>query len=91
MCLAIPGKMIDCEDDRATVDLHGNRLRICSTLTPEARPGDWVLIHAGFAIARIDEKDALDTWSYLELDAGDARGSDSELGVAQFRRRETSP
>lgn len=91
MCLAIPGKLIDCKDDQATVDLQGNRLRICRTLTPEARPGDWVLIHAGFAIARIEEKDALETWSYLES-AGCVPGRDEgETAVAPISRWEASP
>ena len=41
-------------------------------LTPEAEVGDWVLVHAGFAIARIDEQDALETWDYLEAAFGNA-------------------
>ncbi len=35
-------------------------------LTPEARAGDWVLVHAGFALQVLDEADALETWKYLE-------------------------
>lgn len=66
MCLAVPGKLIECADDRATVDCNGNRLRICSVLTPDARPGDWVLVHAGFSITKLDETDALEVWSYLK-------------------------
>jgi hydrogenase expression/formation protein HypC len=75
MCLAVPGKVIDCGGDEATVDLQGNRLRINRVLTPAAEVGDWVLVHAGFAITTLEEKDALETWSYLrgaygnELDA----------------------
>lgn len=65
MCLAVPGKIIECEGDRATADLQGNRLKISRVLTPDAGAGDWVLIHAGFAIATIEEKDALETWGYL--------------------------
>ena len=91
MCLAIPGKLIDCEDDHATVDLQGNRLRICRTLTPEARPGDWVLIHAGFAIARIEEKDALETWSYLESAAGASIRDEDETSAVPWTTREASP
>ena len=65
MCLAVPGKIIECEQDDALVDFQGNRLRISRVLTPEAGPGDWVLVHAGFAISTIDEQDALETWVYL--------------------------
>jgi hydrogenase expression/formation protein HypC len=71
MCLAVPGKLIECHEDLATVDLQGNRLRISRVLVPDARPGDWVLVHAGFGIARIEEQDALETWSYLQS-AGEA-------------------
>ena len=80
MCLAVPGKLIECNDDLATVDLQGNRLRISRLLIPEARPGDWVLVHAGFGIAQIDEKDALETWSYLDSTGSDAvrKTSDGE-------------
>lgn len=69
MCLAVPGKLIECDGDNAVVDLHGNRLAISKVLTPAARPGQWVLVHAGFAISEIDERDALETWDDLR-DAG---------------------
>lgn len=65
MCLAVPGKLVECDGDSAIVDLQGNRLAISKVLTPTARPGQWVLVHAGFAISEIDERDALDTWDYL--------------------------
>lgn len=65
MCLAVPGRIVDCREEEAVVDLQGNRLHIRTTLTPGVRVGDWVLVHAGFAITPIDEKDALETWSYL--------------------------
>jgi hydrogenase expression/formation protein HypC len=65
MCLAVPAKVIECNGDDATVDMQGNRLRISRVLTPSAGTGDWVLVHAGFAITTLEEKDALETWSYL--------------------------
>lgn len=65
MCLAVPGRILESNIEDAVVDLQGNRLRISKVLTPYAGPGDWVLVHAGFAIATIDEKDALETWDYL--------------------------
>ena len=70
MCLAVPGRVIECGDEQALVDFQGNRLKICSALTPEANPGDWVLVHAGFSICTIQEQDALDTWSYLKQSYG---------------------
>ncbi len=66
MCLAVPGKLIKCEGAEALVDLHGNQLRISTVLTPEAKTGDWVLVHAGFAIQQLDEKEAQETFAVLE-------------------------
>jgi hydrogenase expression/formation protein HypC len=69
MCLAVPGRIVECAGDEAVVDLQGNRLKISRLLTPQAAVGDWVLVHAGFSIAEIEEQEALETWDYLrELD-----------------------
>ena len=66
MCLAVPGKIIEQQDNEATVDLQGNRLKVSTLLTPDVSTGDWVLIHAGFAIAQLDEDEARETWDYLK-------------------------
>jgi hydrogenase expression/formation protein HypC len=69
MCLAVPARIIELEADRAVVDAMGNRWKIRTTLTPEVKMGDIVLIHAGFAIAKVDEEDAKETWQLIaELD-----------------------
>ena len=47
-------------------DLGAATLRLSLALTPEARVGDWVLVHAGFAIQRLSEADAYQTWDDLE-------------------------
>jgi hydrogenase expression/formation protein HypC len=65
MCLAVPAKIVELDGTSATVDLHGNRVQISTLLTPEARLGDWVLIHAGFAIQHLDEAAAAETFSIL--------------------------
>lgn len=65
MCLAVPGKIVSLEEDRAIVDMNGNRVEICTVMTPDARRGDWVLVHAGFAIGGVDESEAMETWKYL--------------------------
>ena len=72
MCLAVPGKLIACEDSDAVVDLHGNRVRVSTALVPDAKTGDWVLVHAGFAIQKLDGDDARETWALLE-DMADAQ------------------
>ncbi len=62
MCLAIPARIVELVDDRATVDAMGNRFAAKTTLLPDAKLGDVVLVHAGFAIARVDEEEAKKTW-----------------------------
>ena len=55
MCLAIPAKIIEMKDDRlATVDILGVTRDIALDLTPQAGVGDFVLVHAGFAIEVVD-------------------------------------
>ncbi|UCE59242.1 MAG: HypC/HybG/HupF family hydrogenase formation chaperone [Phycisphaerales bacterium] len=66
MCLAVPGKIVEESESGALVDFQGNRMDVSTVLTPEAGVGDWVLVHAGFAIAKIDEAAAKETWSYLD-------------------------
>ena len=65
MCLAIPAKIVELEGDNAVVDAMGNRFRAKTTLLPEAKLGDLVLIHAGFAISLVDEEEAKETWQLL--------------------------
>jgi len=66
MCLAIPAKVLDRNADEAVVDLQGSSLKVSTVLTPDVGTGDWVLVHAGFAITQLDEKEALETWDYLQ-------------------------
>ena len=69
MCLAIPARIVELEADRAIVDAMGNRWKAKTTLLPEARLGDLVLVHAGFAISLVDEEEAKKTWQLLaEID-----------------------
>ena len=66
MCLAVPARIIELDKDVAVVDAMGNRFRAKTTLLPEAKVGSLVLIHAGFAISLVDEKEAKETWEILE-------------------------
>ena len=69
MCLAIPARIIHIQDDKAVVDAMGNQFRARTTLLPQAKLGDLVLIHAGFAISMIDEEEAKKTWQLIaEID-----------------------
>ena len=65
MCLAIPARIVELEKDNAVVDAMGNRWKAKTTLLPEAKLGDLVLIHAGFAISLVDEEEAKETWQLL--------------------------
>jgi hydrogenase expression/formation protein HypC len=62
MCLAVPARIIELEGDKAVVDAMGNHWRAKTTLLPGAKLGDVVLVHAGFAIALVDEEEAKKTW-----------------------------
>ncbi len=75
MCLATPGRLISRRpaDDvgagpTGIVDFHGSRVEVSLACTPEAEVGDWVLVHSGFAISRLDEADARETWELLRHD-----------------------
>ena len=61
MCLAIPGKIMDVKGDKARVDFGEGVLREVNVTLVAVREGDYVLVHAGYAIQTIDEKDALET------------------------------
>jgi len=70
MCLAVPAKIIDRVDMLATVDISGVTRKISLMLLPEAQVGDFVLVHAGFAIQTIDEEEAAKTLELLKELAG---------------------
>ena len=61
MCLAIPALIESVDGKRATVALGGTRREISLWLTPEAGVGDYVLLHAGYAISLIDRNEAEET------------------------------
>jgi len=66
MCLAVPARIVEMGGDRAVADAMGNRWAIRTTLTPEVKLGDIVLVHAGYAIAKVDEEEARKTWELFE-------------------------
>ena len=66
MCVAVPARILSISGENALVDLQGNSLTICISLVPQAKIGDYVLIHAGFAIHTIDREEALETLALWE-------------------------
>lgn len=86
MCLGIPGRIVEIPDRQAglaTVDISGVRRSVSVALVDEpaapVEPGDWVLVHVGFALARIDEADARETLELLR------RGAELQLELEQIR------
>lgn len=88
MCLAVPGKVVEITGDgelrMGKVDFSGVQREASLAFVPEVRLGDYVLIHVGFAIARIDEQQAMETLDTLremgELDdVGAARADEGEV------------
>ena len=80
MCLAVPGKVIDIEGDgelrMGRVDFSGVQRQACLAYVPEVAVGDYVLVHVGFAISRIDEEAAHETLAALK-----EMGELAELGT----------
>jgi hydrogenase expression/formation protein HypC len=70
MCLGIPGKVIDIRDESGLrmgrIDFGGVRKDACLSYVPEVALGDYVVVHVGFAISRVDEAEALRTLELLE-------------------------
>ncbi|MBA3725491.1 MAG: HypC/HybG/HupF family hydrogenase formation chaperone [Armatimonadetes bacterium] len=88
MCLAVPGKILEIVDDAnsiARADVSGVKRNInVSLVRPEGiAPGDWVLIHVGFAMSKVDEAEAEETLSFLR-----SLGPDFEEELEQIRGSE---
>ncbi|MGA2619260.1 MAG: HypC/HybG/HupF family hydrogenase formation chaperone [Thermoguttaceae bacterium] len=70
MCLGIPGKVSELYTQNdlpmGKVEFGGITKEVCLAYTPEAAVGDYVIVHVGFAISRIDEAEAREIFSYLE-------------------------
>ncbi len=71
MCLAIPGKVLEIQNDAAGVrmgktNFGGIVKSVCLEYTPEVQCGDYVLVHVGFALSKVDEAEAQRTYAALE-------------------------
>ena len=83
MCLAIPGKIVEISSgnqESALVDVVGVRRKIDLGLLQDDKlaPGDWVLIHVGFAMSKISEQDAADQMNILRM-LGEIDGAMQEI------------
>ena len=63
MCLAFPGKIVSIDNQQATADFDGIKKEVNISLVPDIKKGDYVIVHAGFAIQQLTEEDA---WKVLE-------------------------
>jgi len=61
MCLAVPVKILEIDGQKALVELGGLARQASIMLVPDVKVGDYVLLHAGFAIQKLDEKEAEET------------------------------
>ena len=66
MCLAVPMQVVSIEGLTAKVSAQGIETNVALDLTPEAAPGDYVIVHAGFAIQRLSEDEARETLQIFE-------------------------
>jgi hydrogenase expression/formation protein HypC len=66
MCLAVPVQVVSIDGNEAEVEIGGVKRRVSIILTPEARVGDYVLLHTGYAINVINEAEAQETLKILE-------------------------
>lgn len=93
MCLAIPGKLIEISEDAHGVKMGkanfgGIVKQVCLEYTPEVQTGDYVLVHVGFALSKVDEEQAAQTYKALEqlqqLGELDIPDVDDAEGAKQF-------
>ncbi len=70
MCLGIPGRIVEVNDNpllrMGKVDFGGVTREVCLAYVPEAQVGDYVIVHVGFAISKVDEEEAMETLRLLE-------------------------
>ncbi len=81
MCLAIPSRIIDIQDKVAIVDVDGVKREASIMLLEDVKKGDYVIVHAGFAISKLDEESAKQTLKELRemLELSDQQARDQSM------------
>jgi hydrogenase expression/formation protein HypC len=95
MCLAVPGKLVSVKGDdpafrTGCVDFSGVKRTVNLAFTPDAEPGDFVLVHVGFALTRVDEEEARRTYQYL-MQLGALAEEGLALGLLSDLPQELAP
>ena len=93
MCLAIPAKIVNIEDSMGTVDMAGIQKKVSLILLEDAQVGDYVIVHAGFGIHKIDEEAAKESLRILReaaylLDVEDHPAETEEVTITRFGTEE---
>jgi len=87
MCLAIPGRVLEINEENGLpmglIDYAGTRNKACLTYTPEAGVGDYVLVHAGFALQVLNEDEAMASLQELSRLAGFMAADENDPGTAE--------
>lgn len=82
MCLGVPGRIVETYREHdllmAKVDFNGVCRRVCLEHVPEAMPGDYVLVHVGFALSRLDENEAQHVFDFLKQSGQGEEGAEAE-------------
>jgi hydrogenase expression/formation protein HypC len=84
MCLGVPGEVVEVQPNdlgvpTGRVSFGGVLREVCFAYTPEVVPGDWVIVHVGFAISKVDEEEARKIFDELAA-LGDLEGLDAADG-----------
>jgi hydrogenase expression/formation protein HypC len=95
MCLAVPGKLLDVQGDdpllrSGRVSFAGIVKRVSLACVPEAKAGDYVLVHVGMALSVVDPKEAEETFRYLR-EMGDLDGLDAGPPSPEVAARQGPP
>jgi hydrogenase expression/formation protein HypC len=91
MCLGVPGRVVERQDSAdelayAVVEFAGIRRKVCIACVPDSQPGEYVIVHAGIAIGRIDPSEAERVFAYLR-ESGDGDGWDEgSNGAGEIHR-----
>ena len=91
MCLAVPGRLLSVEGEDPAfrvgrVDFCGVKKTVNLAFTPDAAPGDFLLVHVGFALTQVDEEEARRTYQYLAQ-----IGALAEEGLAPLAEESLAP
>jgi hydrogenase expression/formation protein HypC len=96
MCLAVPGKIVEIDNSSnikmCKVDFGGVIRQVCIETLPEAKVGDYTIVHAGFALSLLSEEEALDTLAMLnEMEAAaDAEENDNDVKEYSSSQKDNS-